>query len=65
MGNRTKRGKGDPDLVLGVGTRLMSLGPAERMEHVTSGSRRWGTFKNVPETWEVRDSQDSKWGDLR
>ena len=22
----------------------------------------WGTFQNAPETWEVRDSQDSKGG---
>jgi len=24
----------------------------------------WGTLQNVPETWEVRDSQDSKRGNL-
>jgi hypothetical protein len=30
-------------------------------KHATSGGRRfWGTIQNVPDTWEVRDSQDSK-----
>ena len=24
----------------------------------------WGTFQNAPETWEVRDSQESKGGTL-
>ena len=33
----------------------------------TGNLRRWEvgrTFQNVPETWEVRDSQDSKGGTL-
>jgi hypothetical protein len=40
-------------------------GPPEKME--TGKLRRWEvseTFQNISETWEVRDSQDSKGGTL-
>jgi hypothetical protein len=33
-------------------------------KHATSGGRRLGILQNVPETWEVRYSQDSKRGTL-
>jgi hypothetical protein len=32
--------------------------------NLTLGGRMWGTLQNVPETWKVRDSQDSKGGAL-
>jgi hypothetical protein len=54
-------GRGDSDLVLGEGKDLKPRWPAERME--TGNLRKYevgGTLHNAPETWEVRDSQNSK-----
>jgi hypothetical protein len=34
------------------------------MFKLTKASKRWETLWNVPENWEVRDSQDSKGGTL-
>jgi hypothetical protein len=58
-------GKGEPDLVLGKGKGLNPLEPAERMYTGNfAGVGGWGTLQNAPETWEVRDSQDSNGGTL-
>jgi hypothetical protein len=56
---------GEPDLVLSEEKGLEYWGPAERME--TGNLRRQeggGTLQNTPETWEVKDSEDSKGGTL-
>jgi hypothetical protein len=55
----------EPDLVLGESKGLKPLGPAENMETDNLGKQEvvW-TLQNAPETWEVRDSQDSKEGTL-
>jgi hypothetical protein len=59
------RGKGEQDLVLGEGFRSKAL-RTSRM----NGNRQpqelgdQGSLQKVPETWEVRSSQDSKAGTL-
>jgi hypothetical protein len=49
---------------LGEGKRQKSLGPAERMETGNLRKQDGGALQNAPETWEVRDSQESKGGTL-
>jgi hypothetical protein len=59
------RGRGELDLLLGGGIGLKPGGLAERMETSSlSGREVGGTLQNVPETWELRDSQNSKGGTL-
>jgi hypothetical protein len=54
--------KGKPDLVLGEGKGLgASRKNGNRQSQEIEG---WGTLQNAPETWEVRDSQESKGGTL-
>ena len=39
----------------------LTEGQQKEWKHATSGGRRLGgTLQNAPETWEVRDFQDSK-----
>jgi hypothetical protein len=57
--------RGEADLVLGEGKGLKSREPAGRME--TGNLKKeevWRTLQNAPETWEVKNSQDSKGGTL-
>jgi hypothetical protein len=51
--------------VLGEGNGLKPWDQQKEWKQATMGNRRLGgTLQNAPETWEMRDSQDSKEGTL-
>ena len=58
-------GRGEHDLILGGGERTEALRASRK-----NGNRQpqevggWGNLQSVLETWQVRDSQDSKGGTL-
>ena len=59
------RGKrnGEHDQICGWGDRREALRASRKNRNRKSKKvGGWGTLNNVPETWEVRDSQDSKGG---
>jgi hypothetical protein len=65
MGGVELGGGGELDLVVGEGKGQKPRGSTERME--TGNLRKQevgGTLQNAPETWEIRDSQESKGGTL-
>jgi hypothetical protein len=65
MRKGTGRVRGEHDQVLGwVEQDWSSEGQQKEWKQGTSRGRRWGDPQNVPETWDVRDSQDSKRGTL-
>jgi hypothetical protein len=66
LGKGTGRGRGEHGQVLGGGGQdWRPEGQQKEWKKTTSGDKRWGGgLQNVPETWEVRDIQDSKGGML-
>ena len=59
-----ERGRGEHDQVLGCGNRTETLRTSKRMERGKLGRQEVGGHSRIAETWEVRDSQDSKGGTL-
>jgi hypothetical protein len=61
---RSNRGRRKPDLVLGEGK--IPEGQQKECKQATPGNKRLAGFpsQNTPETWEVKDSWDSKGGTL-
>jgi hypothetical protein len=55
-------GKGEPDLVRQKTEALRASRKNVNSQPPEIGG--WRTLQNAPETWEVRDSQDSKGGTL-
>jgi hypothetical protein len=53
---------GEPDLVLSEGKGLRTSRKNGNKQPQEIGG--WGTIQNAPETWEVRDSHDSKGGTI-
>ena len=62
-GRERGRGEAEQDLFVGEGKGLKSLRASKKNGNTQLKGGR-GTLQNVPETWEVRDSQDSKRGTL-
>jgi hypothetical protein len=63
VGKGTGRGRGEHDQALGMGNRTEAI----LANRKNGNSKFWevghgGSIQNVPETWEVEDSRDSKGG---
>jgi hypothetical protein len=64
-GDGASREVGESDLLLGERKGLKPQGQQKEWKQATSGDRNRrfaGTLQNALETWEVRDSQESKGG---
>jgi len=65
VGKGTGRGIKEHDQVLGGENRTEALrGSIKKRNRQPQEEGGWGTLSNVPETWEMRHSQNSKRGNL-